>query len=365
MISKIKTYSAILGFILLLSACGRPATLPAPTTTPASTGSTADLSNVKSYLLDHSKDLQGSAAQMQQQANSYYDLAQAVNFDYAKLWQDKQSDVKTIILESRRIFIQSNPQYEEMEGIVAGTPSLSQYDVILDAGTSGAEGGDAVVPFDLTLPDGRVLPKPGHLFLVLESTLWGTNPAFIAPNVQADLDGNGKADLGDTLPDANVFKAAADSFAKYVADLNKDASTWQPTTAEAFGALTNNMPTFSNFIDSWKNSRYVLGSQSTETEFVSSSRLSDLVSNVQSWQTIYAGLSPLVKTTDANADSQIIKSLQDLHDYVADLYAREQAGTRFTPEEADTFSAEGQNRATAIAGQLAQVAAELGIKLEN
>lgn len=365
MISKTKICGVLLGFALLISACSAPAPTPAPTATPASTDSVVDLSNVKTYLLKHAKDLQGSAAQMQQQANSYYDLAKTVNFDYAKLWQDKQSDVKAIILESRRIFIQSNPQYEEMEGIVAGTPSLSQYDVILDAGTSGAEGGDAVVPFDLTLPDGRVLPKPGHLFLVLESMLWGTNPAFLAPNMQADLDGNGKADPGDSLPDANVFKAAADSFAMYVADLNKDASTWQPTSQEAFGALIANVPTFSNFIDSWKNSRYVMGNQSTETEFVSSSRLSDLVSNVQSWQTIYAGLSPLVKTVDANADTQIIKSLQDLHDYVADLYAREQGGKHFTPEEADTFSAEGQNRATAIAGQIDQVAAELGIKLEN
>jgi hypothetical protein len=358
MINRIKICSALLSFILL-SACS------AATPTPAPTKSVVDLSSVKVYVLDHTKDLQGSAAQMQKQANNYYALAKSVNFDYAKLWQDKQSDVKAIILESRRVFIQSNPQYEQMEGIIAGTPSLSKYDLILDAGTSGAEGGDNVAPFDLTLPDGRVLPKPGHLFLVLESMLWGTNPAFIAPNVQADLNGNGQTDLGDTLPDANVFKAAADSFVTYTADLNKAGNDWQPTKEEAFGALIANVPTFSNFIDSWKNSRYVLGNKSTESEFVSTSRLSDLTDNVTSWQTIYASLSPLVQTVDKSADGQIIKNLQDLHDYVAGLHEQEQAGKHFTPEEAETFSAEGQNRATAIAGQLAQVAAELGIKLEN
>ena len=43
-------------------------------------------------------------------------------------------------MASRHLFIQSNPQYEQMEGIAAGTPSLRQYDIILDAGTSAAEG---------------------------------------------------------------------------------------------------------------------------------------------------------------------------------------------------------------------------------
>ena len=54
-----------------------------------------------------------------------------------------------------------SPVAAEAEGVVAGVPSLAEYDLILDAGASGAEGGDSVVPFDLTLPDGRVLPKPG------------------------------------------------------------------------------------------------------------------------------------------------------------------------------------------------------------
>jgi hypothetical protein len=325
----------------------------------------ADLSSVKDYVLAHSKDLQDSAGKIQQKADQYYELAKAANFDYAQLWKDKSADVKTIILESRNLFIEANPRYEEMEGIIAGTPSLSQYDVILDAGTSGEEGGEDVVPFDLTLPDGRVLPKPGHIFFLIESTLWGTTPAYVVPNLHADLDGNNQADFGETMPDANVFKATADALVTNVANLNKDVAAWEPTTEEAFGALVANVPTFADFIDSWKNSRFVMGDQATHGEFVASSRLSDLKDNVKSWQTIYAGLSPLVKTVDPNADSQILKSLQDLHDYVSGLYAQEQGGKRFTPEEADTFSAEGQNRATAIAGQLTQAAAELGITLES
>ena len=41
------------------------------------------------------------------------------------------------------------------------------------------------------------------------------------------------------------------------------------------------------------------------------------------------------------------------------------AGKHFTAEEADLLTTEGQNRATAVAGQIWQVAAQLGIKLEN
>lgn len=344
----------LLGLALLASACGAP-----------TSDSASNLSSVKTYVLTHTKDLKASALEIQEQANNYYGLAKAANFDYAKIWQENQTDVTRIVLESRRIFLQSNPQYEEMKGIVAGTPSLSQYDIILDAGTSGAEGSENVAPFDLTLPDGRVLPKPGHVFLILESSLWGTNPDYIVPDVQPDLDGNGQIDFGEVLPDANVFRGAANAFVLYATDLNKDAQAWEPTTEDAFGALIVNIPTFSDFMDSWKNSRYVLGDQSTEAEFVSRSRLSDLTDNVKSWQTIYAGLSPLAQTVDTSADAQIIKSLQDLHDYVANLYAQEQAGKRFSPEEADTFSAEGRNRATAIADQLAQMAAKLGITLQN
>jgi Imelysin len=359
--SKISIFFLI--SIWLINACAPAESVSTVTIEPSR--SSADLSGVKAYLLEHAKALQATGLQIQQQSDQYYTIAKSGNFDYVSLWQDKRSEVKTILLESRRLFIQSNPQYEQMEGIVAGTPSLSQYDVILDAGTSGKDGGENVVPFDLTLPDGRLLPKPGHLFFVLEGALWGTDPDFVVPNLPADLNDNGAIDLGDSLPDANVLKAAADAFVSYVADLNKDAEAWQPTEAEAFGALVANVPTFSDFIDSWKNSRFVSGNQATEQEFVSTSRLSDLTDNVQSWQTIYSGLSPLVKTVDTDADSQIAKNLQDLHDYVADLYAQEQAGKRFTPEEAELLSAEGQNRATAIAGQVSQVAASLNIKIEE
>jgi len=324
------------------------------------------LSGIKSYVVTQSEALHDSITRLQEASNRYYELAKPSNFDYSALWTDHSEEILAILGDARAAYLAANPQYEQMEGVVAGVPSLSQFDVILDAGVQGSEGGEDVVPFDLTLPDGRVLEKPGNLFEVTEATLWGTDPAYIISGISPDYNGNGQIDLGDTLPDANVLKGTADAFEGYSADLLDAAKSWQPTETEAFGALVANVPTFTDFMDSWKNSRFVQGEASTGRGFVATSRLSDLSDNILSWQKIYAGLSPAVETVAPEQDTQIQQSLEDLQQYVTDLYVQEsQQGKRFTPEEVDILNAEGQNRATAIAGQIAQVAAQMGIKLET
>lgn len=351
--------------LLLLTACGSASPVPTATPTQAASQQDADLSGVKTYVVDHADDLHNSVTQMQDAGNQYYEMAKAAKFDYAALWSGQHDQVLKTLGTARTAFIAANPQYEQMEGVVAGVPSLSQYDNILDAGTPGSDGGDDAVPFDLTLPDGRVLPKPGNLFEVTEATLWGTDPSYIVPDIHPDFNGNGQVDIGDSLPDANVLKGELDAFEKYTADLKTAASNWEPTEAEAFGALLANVPTFTDFMESWKNSRMVQGETSTERGFVATSRLSDLSDNIKSWQTIYAGLSPAVHAATPDQDTQITNDLKNLQDYVSDLYAQEKGGKRFTPEEVDTLNAEGQNRATAIAGQIAQAAAQLGIPVET
>jgi hypothetical protein len=351
---------------LTLNACsptvGQTPTPTAETNQPAA----ADLSGIKRYVEKQSAALHDSIVRLKSLSDQYYTLAQGANFDYGALWAQHSNDVRTLINEARATFIIANPQYERMEGIVAGVPDLSQYDIALDAGTAGGNGVDNnAVPFDLNLPDGRILPKPGNLFEVTEATLWGTDPAYTVAGLTPDFNANGQVDLGDAMPDANVLKAAADAFEKYSADLQAAAKTWEPTETQAFGALVTNVPTFSNFMDGWKNSRFVAGNKSQERGFVATSRLSDLSDNVLSWQTIYQGLSPSVNKVAPDQDTQIVKDLEDLHKFVSDLHTQEKNGKRFTPDEADLFSAEGQNRATAIAGQISQVAALLGIFLDN
>jgi len=334
--------------------------------TVGANASSAELAGLKTYVENQTAVLNASITRLQTASDRYYELARSAGFDYSALWSRQSEAALEALSEARAAFLAANPQYEQMEGVVAGVPSLSQFDVILDAGVSGADGSEDAVPFDLTLPDGRVLPRPGNLFEVTEATLWGTDPAYTVPGIQPDYNGNGQVDLGDALPDANVLKGAADAFVQYTLELERAVQAWQPNQAEAFGALIANVPTFTDFMESWKNSRYVMGDTSDSRGFVATSRLSDLSDNILSWQKIYAGLSPTVSASLPEQDSQIQRDLDSLQKYVSDLYHQEsQQGRRFTPEEADLFNAEGQNRATAIAGQIAQVAAQLGVPVEE
>ena len=348
-------------FTLLLSACA-----PAAAATPAAgeNPSRTDLSGIKTYLLDKSSQLTSSSNALKEAGDKYYTLAESAGFDYTAVWESNPAEVSAALTEAKSAWMAASPLYEQMEGIVAGTPSLAEYDVILDAGTSGEEDPEGAVPFDLTLPDGRVLPKPGNLFGVLESTLWGTYAEYTT-GIEADLDSNGTIDFGEKLPDANVLKAGADALDMYTTELGTASSEWQPTESDAFTALVVMVPTMSEYFNSWKNSRFILGDASEQRDFVVISRLADIQNILGSLQIVYGEVKPLVESTDEAQAAQIEQSLADLKSFVGDVYAKEQSGYQHTPEEADVLGAEAQNRATAIAGQVAQIAAKLSINIEE
>jgi hypothetical protein len=361
MVQKTKFFVAALVLLTLVSACA-----PAAAATPAGEANVpaTDLSGIKTYLVDKSAELTVSSKSLKEASDNYYQLAEASGFDYAAIWESNPTEVSAALNEAKSAWVAASPLYEQMEGIVAGTPSLAEYDVILDAGTSAEEDPKGAVPFDLTLPDGRVLPKPGNLFGVLESTLWGTYAEFTT-GIEADLDGNGSVDFGEKLPDANVLKAGADALDKYTTELGIASSEWQPTQSDAFTALVVMVPTMSEYFNSWKNSRFILGDASGQRDFVVISRLSDIQNILGSLQVVFDEVKPLVESTDAAQAAQIEQSLANLKSFVAEVYTKEQGGYQHTPEEADVLGAEAQNRATAIAGQVAQIAAKLNIKLEE
>lgn len=354
--------------ILALSACQAisPATAPAAedaaAASEASTTEEVDLQAVKEFALQQAEVLAQQAAAVQTGGQSYYDLAAAANFDYAALWANQSEAVKAALQGARDAWMLAAPAYEKMEGIVAGTPSLAEYDVILDAGASGEEDPEGAVPFDLTLEDGRVLPKPGNLFGVTESALWGTEPEYDS-GVAADWDGDGAVAFGENLPDANVLKAGADALKSYSDELDASIEAWEPTLSDAFTALVVMVPTMSEYFGSWRDSRFVLGDASEQRDFVVISRLSDIIDIVGGLELVYEQVKPLVATVDADQAEQIGTGLVSLREFVAGVYGEEQGGRTFTPEEADTLGAEAQDRATAITGQISQVAAQLGVAI--
>jgi len=355
-----KNFIAIsLVLMVLFSACA-----PAVEATQTVVESQADLSGIKTYLVGKVGELSTSSADLKTASDAYYELAKASNFDYAALWTNNSAEASKALLDAKAAWISASPLYEQMEGIVAGTPSLAEYDVILDAGASAEDDPEGAVPFDITLPDGRVLPKPGNLFGVLETTLWGTNADYVAV-AEADLDANDTVDFGEALPDANVLKGSADLLNSYVAELDIAVQAWEPTDSDAFTSLVVMVPTMNEYFGSWKNSRFVAGDASTQSDFVAISRLSDIQDILSSLQVVYAGVKPLIVSLNADQANQIETDLNGLKDFVADVYKQEQEGKQFTAEEADLLGAEAQNRATAIAGQISQVAASLGITIEE
>jgi hypothetical protein len=322
----------------------------------------ADLGGIKDYLLGQTTALSAATAELKALSDDYYTLAEGSNFDYAALQEANGSEVATLIENARAAWMKASPLYEAMEGVVAGTPSLAQFDVDLDAGASAEEDPEGAVSFDITLPNGDVLTKPGNLFGVTESTLYGTFEAF-SSGVQADLDGNGKNEFGEVLPDANVLKGSVDLLAQMSNDLDAAAQAWEPTESDAFTALAVMVPTMSEYFGSWRDSRFVIGDASTQRDFVAISRLADIQGILGGLQIVHQNVSPLIETVDAEQNAQIAEGLESLKLFVKDVYDDEQAGKTFTPEEADLLGAEAQNRATAITGQIVQVASQLNITI--
>lgn len=321
-----------------------------------------DLSGVKAYLTDHVAQLDAEAGKQTAAAQAYYALAEAAGFDYEALWANNRVEVISTLATVKDAWLVANPLYEKVEGIVAGVPSLSEFDVILDAGASGEEDPEGGVPFDLVLTDGTVLSRPGNLFSVLEGALWGGNEAYTS-GVSADFNLNSEADFGELLPDALVLLAAAEKTSEYTAELVAAADAWEPNATDAFTALVVMVPTMSEYFGSWRDSRFVLGDASAQSDFSVISRLSDIRDILGGLIVVYDGVTPLIVAADSAQADQIRSDLVDLQAYVLDLLAQENDGRQFTPEEADIFGTEAQDRAQAITGQIAQVAALAGIVL--
>lgn len=356
---------------LVLAACGgapaatTPTDVPIALPTPAANAGSATLDGVKQYLLDNGNNvLKANADALKADADAYYMAVKTANLDYRAAWGNGAT-LRPLILQMRETFNTAHTGYESVEGIVAGVPSLSSFDTILDAGSPGSDGRDNVAEYTLSLPDGTALDKPGnHFHNLLEPMIYGTEPRFMKLT-DVDVDGDGTLGFGDALPDANLLKGTVDSFASYVDQMMQAITAWQPTAQDAFTALVTMTPTMAEYFRNWKESRYVSGNASTETAFVAHSRLADVVGILTSIRTIYAGVEPAIQANDLAAATQINQNYRDLAAFVQELLDKEQAGTKFTPDQADVLGKTAQDRAQVLTGQVTQAAALLQITLDQ
>jgi hypothetical protein len=337
----------------------------APVVAQATTTQTADLASLKAYMVDHVARMKTGTAEVLSFAQQYYDFAKSENFDYQALWDQHGAEIVPMLEQARLRWSQdAHGNYELNEGMVAGMPALAHFDVLIDAGPSGADDPENALDVQVKLPDGRVLDKPGNLFHYLtEPALWGTEDAFVG--LRIDMNGDGTIELGEALPEANVLLGSAQALDAATADLAKAIDGWQPTVEDAFTALVGMIPTISGYFNDWRLSPFVLGDQSTQRGFVANSRLVDVLGIFGGLQLTYSKLEPLVVQTDPALAEQIQNQLAAVVAFVQGLHDHEQAGTRYTPEQADVFGQQLQDQCDAIAGQITQAAALLGIDLEQ
>ena len=369
---RVATLGLLLPLVLGLAACGGDDESSPGTGTSSSAPAesvaapSVQLAGVKGFLGEHTDQLAGFTKEFNQLARRYHELAEAEDFELEALWAARAKEVAPLLAGMKAGWVEGNPYYERVEGIVAGTPSLAEYDVILDAGSSAAEDPESAVPFDLTLPDGTKLEQPGNLFNLTEGALWGTLPGRLGrAGTPADLDGDGKLEFGEVLPDPGLLLAASESFDKYAQELDAAGEDWDPTASDAFTAIVVMVPTMSEYFGQWKVSRFVAGDRASSESFNVVSRLSDIRDILTGLEVIYEGVEPAIGRIDEAKAAQTGRELTDLRAFIAQLYSREQAGTRFTAEQAETLGTEAQERATAIAGQVSQTAAELGVEIEQ
>jgi hypothetical protein len=358
---------------LAAAGCGgddEPAADQAPATGVATgTGDgdpAAELSAVKTFLGEHTDRLAAFTEEFDRLTGEYAAAADEEGGDLEALWASRSDEIGPLVADLKAAWIEGNPAYERMEGVVAGTPSLAEFDVIIDAGSSAAEDPESAVPFDLTLADGTVLEQPGNLFNLTEGALWGTLPEELGrPSTPVDLDGDGTVEFGEVLPDPQFLQAASEAFVRYAGELDAAGDAWEPTASDAFTAVVVMVPTMSEYFGQWKDSRFVAGGAATSESFNVVSRLSDIRDILTGLEVIYEGIQPTVAEVDEQQAAQTGAELAALRQFIADLYEREQRGTRFKPEQADALGTEAQDRATAIAGQVSQAAAQLGVEIEQ
>ena len=357
-----RTYPALLlcAATLGLAACGDDSDEGESTT--AESSESADLTAVKDYLTEHSAELAAQTEELKTLGQEYYDLAEAADFDYDALMKESGDEVQQIMEDSKAAFEIANPSYEEMEGVVAGVPRLAQYDVDIDAGADSSDPENAV-SYSLELPDGETLKQPGNAFFVTETSLYGTNPDFLADTKQ-DVDGDGKEEFGEGIPDADIYLAMVEKFDELADNLDADAQEFEPTESDALTAITVMTPTMSEYFEAWKNSRFIAGEDATELGFVAASRLSDIADILEGIQFTYDEVEPVIAEEDPAQAEQTGAALDELLTYVEEIRDKEADGKEYTAEEADTLGSEAQRQAEAIAGQVTQAANRLGIELQ-
>ena len=242
--------------------------------------------------------------------------------------------------------------YETVEGIVAGVPSLADYDIYLDAGVPASEGPEGVAPVVLVPVNGEKIDKQGSLFTyIIEPMLWSGDKRWV---VSVD---SGKK----SLPRPEVLSAAAKDANKKLGELLADAKSWNATISDCFGAMVVMTPTLSDYFEDWKESRY---SKEKSGRFQAVSRVSDMRGIMGSCQVMYEAVEKKVAEKDKSLAKSIDSGFKGIMSFLDKIDAREKEG-EIKGAEIDELATQAKEKTDKLVPQIQQSAAVIGVKVES
>ena len=309
--------------------------------------------SVKSYLLqklekmtaaseDFVKNSEGYSALVAEHGGSVEAAYKADPKQMEKLVAKLQDDYKAM----------DSFGYETVEGIVAGVPSLADYDIYLDAGVPASEGPEGVAPVVLVPENGEKIDKQGSLFTyIIEPMLWSGDKRWV---VSVD---SGKK----SLPRPEVLSAAAKDANKKLGELLADAKSWNASISDCFGAMVVMTPTLSDYFEDWKESRY---SKEKSGRFQAVSRVSDMRGIMGSCQVMYEAVEKKVAEKDKSLAKSVDSGFKGIMAFLDKIDAREKEG-EIKGAEIDELATQAKEKTDKLVPQIQQSAAVIGVKVES
>lgn len=308
--------------------------------------------SVKSYLLKKLDKVKAASADFVTNADAYAALVAANGGSVDAAYKAESKKMDKLVDEMRENYkAMDSYGYETVEGIVAGVPSMADYDIYLDAGVPASEGPDDVAPVVLTLSSGEKIDKQGALFTyIIEPALWGGDKRWVVP--VAD---------GKTMPRPEVLTAAAKDVDAKIGQLVTDANAWNASVSDCFGAMIVMTPTLSDYFEDWKESRY---SEDKSGRFQAVSRVSDMRGIMGSCQVMYDAVRDTVAAKDKALAKSVSSGFQEIMNFLDKIEDREKQG-EIKSAEIDELATQAREKTDKLVPQIEQSAAVSGIKVEG
>jgi Imelysin len=309
--------------------------------------------SVKSYLLKGLEKINATSQDFVANSEAYSKLVAANGGSVEAAYKADPKKIDKLVVKMQENYkAMDSFGYEAIEGIVAGVPSLADYDIYLDAGVPASEGPDDVAPVVLDLGNGQKIDKEGALFTyVIEPMLWGGDTRWVVP-----VDGGKKL-----LPRPEVLTAAAQDVNQKLAKLLADAQAWNASVADCFGAMIVMTPTLSDYFEDWKESRY---SKEKSGRFQAVSRISDMRGIMGSCQVMYEAVEGQVAEKDKSLAKSVDLGFKGIMSFLDTIEKREKQG-EIRGAEIDELATQAKEKTDKLVPQIEQSAAVVGVKVES